>query len=304
MAAGPIRRVKLAHYGEDRLIAELTRALRVDSEVRAGVGDDCAVIGKKRDRLWHLLKTDCLVEGVHFRADEAPQRIGWKALARAISDIAAMGGLPRHALVTVAASGETNVTRLKGIYAGLRKAARAFDVSIVGGETARSPGPLFLSIALTGEVERTRCVMRGGGKPGDILYVTGRLGGSISGRHLTFTPRVPEARWLTENFPLHAMMDLSDGLGADLPRLAKASGTAFELWKENLPRSKGCSVEQALSDGEDYELLFAVAARDAESLETRWRKHFPKLPLTAIGRLCSQSEIRIPQSLHGFDHFA
>ncbi|MEI9893034.1 MAG: thiamine-phosphate kinase [Chthoniobacter sp.] len=148
----------LADWGEDRLVAALTQGLPVDAQVLVGPGDDCAVIGRPRDARWQLLKTDAVVEGVHFLPAEDPRRVGWKALCRAISDIAAMGGTPAHALITLAAPATTPVARVQALYTGLRKAARKYGVSIVGGETSRSPGPLFLSIALTGWVVRSQCV--------------------------------------------------------------------------------------------------------------------------------------------------
>ena len=277
--------MKVSSLGEDAVVAALTRGLPCGEDVRLGAGDDCAVIGGARDRMWQLLKTDCVVEGVHFLAAEKPARIGWKAMCRAVSDIAAMGGGPRHALITIAVACDVKMAWLRGIYAGLRAAARRFGVSIVGGETSRSPGPAFISIALTGEVERTRCVTRGGGKAGDVLFVTGRLGGSLAGKHLDFIPRIAEARWLTANFKIRAMMDISDGLAADLPRLARASGCGFEICEETIPRNRGCTVAEALSDGEDFELLFAVRPADASRLEAQWRRKFPKLPLTKIGAL-------------------
>ena len=277
--------MKVSSLGEDAVVAALTRGLPCGEDVRLGAGDDCAVIGGARDRMWQLLKTDCVVEDVHFLATEKPARIGWKALCRAVSDIAAMGGGPRHALITIAVACDVKMAWLRGIYAGLRAAARRFGVSIVGGETSRSPGPAFISIALTGEVERTRCVTRGGGKAGDVLFVTGRLGGSLAGKHLDFIPRIAEARWLTANFKIRAMMDISDGLAADLPRLARASGCGFEICEETIPRNRGCTVAQALSDGEDFELLFAARPADASRLEAQWRRKFPKLPLTKIGAL-------------------
>src|SRR5207237_1680792 len=143
----------------DRLIAELTARLARGADVRVGPGDDCAVIGRPRAARWQLLKTDVVVEGVHFSRDDDPRRVGWKALCRALSDIAAMGGVPAHALVTLAISPDEEVERVRALYAGLRRAARRFDVSIVGGETSRSPGPLFVDIALAGWVERTRCIL-------------------------------------------------------------------------------------------------------------------------------------------------
>ncbi|MGC3991305.1 MAG: thiamine-phosphate kinase [Chthoniobacteraceae bacterium] len=287
--------MKIADYGEDRLVAELTRGL-------PHVGDDCAVVGGPRDRKWRLLKTDAILEGVHFLPTHAPRQIGWKALARTISDIAAMGGTPREALVTLALPPEREVAWVKALYAGLRKCAQQFGVEIVGGETSRSPGPLFISIALTGTVARKHCVKRGGGKNGDTLFVTGRLGGSLAGKHLTFQPRVAEAQWLAQNFAIRAMMDLSDGLGSDLPRLARASGLGWELFEEQLPLAKGCTPQNAIRDGEDYELLFALAPQHGAALKSAWHRQFPKLPLTEIGFL-KTTDNRNPQLLRGYDHF-
>ncbi len=295
--------MKLANYGEDRLVAELTRGLALNRDVRVGAGDDCAVIGAPRAASWQLLKTDVVVEGVHFLPGDEPRRVGWKALCRAISDIAAMGGTPAHALVTIAIAGDSEVARAKALYAGLRKAARKFSVSIVGGETSRSPGPLFLNIALTGTVERTRCILRSGALPGDAIFVTGKLGGSRAGKHLDFTPRVAEARWLVQHFKLHAMMDLSDGLAADLPRLARASRCGFTI-DAPLPTSPGCTHAQALADGEDFELLFTLAQRDAARLAAKWKRAFPRLALTRIGTVTGQPVPASRQSPRGHDHFS
>ena len=297
--------MKIGTLGEDAVVAALTRGLPCGKDVRLGAGDDCAVIGGARDRMWQLLKTDCVVEDVHFEKMEKPARVGWKALCRAVSDIAAMGGLPNHALITIAVSRDVKMAWLRGIYAGLRAAARRFGVSIVGGETSRSPGPAFISIALTGEVERARCVTRGGGKAGDLLYVTGKLGGSLAGKHRDFIPRLAEARWLAENFRIRAMMDISDGLAADLPRLARASGCGFVISEEKIPRARGCTVAQALGDGEDFELLFAVRPADAARLEAEWRVKFPRLPLTQVGVLTRGAVRAKRKPKHrGHDHFA
>jgi len=306
--------MKLSALGEDGVVEAITRALPLGTDVRRGAGDDCAVIGGPRDRRWQLLKTDCVVEGVHFLPGEKSARVGWKALCRAISDIGAMGGVPRHAMITIALHPEVEMKWLRGLYAGIRRAARRFGVSIVGGETSRSPGPAFISIALTGEVERTRCVTRAGGKAGDLLYVTGRLGGSQSGKHLDFVPRIREARWLVERFRVRAMMDLSDGLAADLPRLARASKCGFHISEESIPRNRGCTAAQALGDGEDFELLLAIHPRDSSRLDAAWRKAFPRLPLTRIGALTREADTPVrgsqPQrtgvsvSQRGFDHFA
>jgi thiamine-monophosphate kinase len=297
---------RLADLGEDAVVAAITRKLRIGPDVRQGPGDDCAVVGGPRDRFWRLLKADVVVEGVHFFAGTDPDRVGWKALCRAISDIAAMGGTPEHALITVALAAETPMAWLEDLYRGLRRAADRFGVSIVGGETSRSPGPAFINVALSGRVERKHCVLRSGGRAGDSLYVTGRLGGSLRGKHLDFTPRLAEATWLVTHHLPHAMMDLSDGLAADLPRLASASQCGFEADEACIPRTPGCTTAQALSDGEDFELLFAVAPNDAGKLERTWKKKFPRLPLTRIGSLTAKKRRApaLPNHIHGHDHFA
>jgi thiamine-monophosphate kinase len=291
--------MKLKEIGEDAVVEAITRELRFDGRVEVGPGDDCALVrfGKKLQ----LLKTDCVVEGVHFLPETPARAVGWKALCRGISDIAAMGGDPLDAVITVAISPDRELAWLTDLYAGLNQAAANYGVNLVGGETSRSPGPVFISVALTGKVEKERLVVRSRGKIGDRLYVTGRLGGSLRGKHLSFEPRLAESRWLTENFRLHAMIDLSDGLGSDLPRLAKASGTGFEIDFSALPKNESCSVEQALADGEDYELLFAVSDEDGAKLEPDWKKAFPELPLTQIGRLTEQKGDLL--SKPGYDHF-
>jgi thiamine-monophosphate kinase len=277
--------MKLGELGEDRLLAQLLPRLSRRRDVVVGAGDDCAIVSQGTRGTLQLLKTDCLVEGIHFTTKAQPESVGWKAMARPVSDFAAMSGVPQFALVTLILPSTRTLAWVKRLYRGIDRAARAFGVAVVGGETSRTKGPAIVSISVTGFVEKGRWVGRAGGKPGDELFVTGRLGGSIRGRHLKFVPRLVESRWLTENFRIHAMMDASDGLGSDLPRLAHASGAGFEIDPEALPRNRGCTVRQAISDGEDYELLFAISPQDSGSLRARWQKRFPKLSLTRIGRL-------------------
>ena len=295
-------RIRCGELGEDRLIARLAKKLHSSRQVIAGPGDDCAVLeGSHRDQFL-LLKADCVIEGVHFSPNEKPARVGWKAMMRVLSDFAAMAGRPQYAVVTLVVPGEREVGWLTRFYGGLERAARRFKVVIVGGETSGTNGPIVVSVSVVGVVERNRCVFRSGGKPGDVLFVTGELGGSRAGRHLDFVPRIEESRWLTAHFRIRAMMDLSDGLGADLPRLTKASGVGFRLYPDSLPRAKGCSIEEAISDGEDYELLFAIARSEAGGLEKKWRKKFPRLRLTRIGLLArrSRTNVSLPS---GFVHF-
>lgn len=297
----------IGSYGENRFVATLLAELPPPGKsVLTKAGDDCAVVRIPGSKRQQLLKTDCVIEGVHFTFDSAPEQIGWKALCRPLSDVAAMGGKPKHALVTLAIHPANPVARARGIYAGIAQAAREFGVDVVGGETARSPDKCFISVCLTGLAPRGgRSVTRSGGRPGDCLYVTGRLGGSLaSGRHLTFRPRLEEGRWLVKQFAVSAMMDLSDGLAADMPRLAQASGAGFELNEAALPLAIGCTPAQALNDGEDYELLLAVEPEIAAELEDRWARRFPLVPLTAVGRLTPLGKGANLPAAGGFDHFA
>jgi thiamine-monophosphate kinase len=142
-----------------------------------------------------------------------------------------------------------------------------------------------------GFVEKSRAMSRRGGRSGDDLFVTGRLGGALKEKHLKFIPRIVESRWLTRNFSVHAMMDLSDGLGADLPRLAGASKVRFDIELERLPVARRATTDNAISEGEDYELLFAISPRDRTRLEREWQRKFPKLPLTRIGSLNRKSPV-------------
>ena len=295
--------MNLKQAGEDRLLAQLVPMLSRNRSVVRGAGDDCAVVSGLPKGHLQLLKTDCVVEGVHFTAASPPEAVGWKAMARPLSDFAAMSGTPQFALVTIIVPGEKTLDWMKRLYRGLERVARKFGVVIVGGETSNIRGPAAISVSLTGFVEKKRWVGRDGGRAKDELFVTGRLGGSLGGRHLKFTPRIEESRWLTKHFPIHAMMDLSDGLGADLPRLARASGVGFELDENAIPRHRGCSTAQAISDGEDYELLFAISPKHSVRLQKRWRRRFPKLPLTGIGRLHSPFDIRPSKLPPGYVHF-
>jgi len=293
--------VKLSELGEDKLIHRLTRHLDAASNVVVGIGDDCAAVQQPGRNDLLLLETDCLIENIHFLRSAQPARVGWKALCRNISDIAAMGGRPEYALITAALPSDLELSYAEGIYRGIQKAARKYGVTIVGGETSSSTSGIFLSIALTGTVEPDRIRKRSTAHVGDALYVTGKLGGSLGGRHLRFEPRLAEGRWLAAQKAVTAMMDLSDGLGSDLPRLASASGTSFDVDKNLLPRHRGASPKQAWADGEDYELLIAVSSKTETKLTTAWKRQFPNLPLTRIGRLTPKTPH--PQAPQGFDHF-
>ena len=282
--------------GEDNLIARICRDLPKPAHVLVGPGDDCAVVGAGEELT--LLKTDAVVAGVHFLHDEKSTRVGWKAVARVLSDFAAMGGEPGELLITLALAPEVSVDWVDGLYRGISSCLKQHGGVIVGGETISLPqgAPTMVSVAGKGRVARANLVTRGGGRRGGGIYVTGRLGGSIHGKHLDFTPRLREAAWLVNNGWVTAMMDLSDGLAKDLPRLARMSGVGFELDRDSLPCSEGSSPAEAISDGEDYELLFT----SGDDLKPAWGEKFPELEITRIGTLLEGVGDTIEG---GWDHF-
>lgn len=297
--------MKLGALGEDRLLNRVLLHLpRVrGGKVFAGSADDCAIVEIPRTKQYLVLKTDCVVEGVHFVQGTNPSDVGWKAMMRPLSDFAAASAVPRFALITLIVSQQTKAAWVQALYRGLRRAANRFEVSIVGGETSNTQGPIVISVSVIGFVEKSRVPSRRGGRSGDDLFVTGRLGGALKQKHLKFIARIAESRWLTKNFPIHAMMDLSDGLGSDLPRLARASKAGFEIELENLPIARGATIDNAISEGEDYELLFAVSPRDRNSLERQWQRKFPRLPLTRIGSLNRKSQTANRKLPRGYVHF-
>jgi thiamine-monophosphate kinase len=297
--------MKLGDLGEDSLLNQIVIDLpRGDTrKIFAGSGDDCAIVQLAAARNLLVLKADCVVEKVHFVRETKALHVGWKAMMRPLSDFAAASAVPRFALITLIAPQRTDVAWVTELYHGLRKAADYFHVSIVGGETSNTPGPIAVSVSVIGFVERNRAVSRRGGKPGDDLFVTGRLGGAVKQKHLKFVPHIVESRWLTENFSIHAMIDLSDGLGADLPRLARASKVGFNIDVENLPIARGANVNDAISEGEDYELLFAISPREGAHLSRAWARKFPELSLTRIGSLRRKSKREKRKLPLGYIHF-
>lgn len=306
---------------ELELLARILPTLAGNDSVVVPAGDDCAVLDLGAPE--HVLfKTDAIVEGIHFTRETPPEKIGRKALARCLSDIAAMGGKPTSALVTLALPKDFEAARVGMIYEGLNQLAARYNVAVVGGETTTTPGPMLISIALLGMVEKGRAVLRSGAKSGDALFVTGSLGGSIHGRHLDFEPRLEEARWLSQNFSIHSMIDLSDGLASDLRHILKSSGVGADLLARALPISRQAKLAAraessaktpllaALTDGEDFELLFTVASQSAVRLLDGWKAQFPGLPLTCIGKITTQAGLRLRDkdgvrtlNVHGYTHF-
>ncbi len=308
---------------EFELIRQLTQSLPRNHAVVTGPGDDCAVLDLGVPGRLVLFKADAVVEGIHFTRETTPEKVGHKALARCLSDIAAMAGTPSAALVTLALPKEFDLAFVSAIYDGMNALARRHGVAIVGGETTTNPERILISIALLGTVAKDRCIHRSGAKPGDVIFVSGELGGSLAGRHLDFEPRLAEAGWLAEHFAVHAMIDLSDGLAGDLRHVLDAAQAGAELLKTAIPISRAAKLQAkakssakppllaALTDGEDFELLFTVAARDAVPVADAWRARFPGVKLSCIGMITAAPGLRIrdkdgvrPFTGHGYVHFA
>ncbi len=305
------------------LIAKLTRSLPGNKSVVVGAGDDCAVLELGLGDKYLLFKTDAVVEGIHFQQTTPPEKIGRKALARCLSDVAAMGGTPTAALITLALPKNFDVAFVDKIYAGLNQLASEHNVAVAGGETTTNPKRILISISLIGTVAKDKCVLRSGAKVGDAIFVSGELGGSLSEKHLEFEPRLDEARWLAENFSIHSMIDVSDGLAGDLRHLLQAGKVGAELMASAIPISRAARLQAraessakppllaALTDGEDFELLFTIASRDAVPLIDAWKKRFPKLRLSCIGKILNKPGLQIrnehgvrPLNAHGYVHFA
>ena len=283
--------MRLSDIGEFGFIRRLARGRRAGRGVVLGIGDDAAAVRTSAGGQLLLVTCDPVIEGIHFDRTATDAQVGWKAMMRNVSDIAAMGGEPRWAVVSAALPRNFPLRRALAIQRGLDRAARRFGVAIVGGDTARSRAGVQVTVTLLGEVAKGEMVTRAGARPGHALFVTGTLGGSLAGKHRTFVPRVAEARFLASRGFASAMMDLSDGMASDLQRLRERSRVGFEVFAGLLPvssaarggnRSRASAVRRAMEDGEDYELVFTVPRAKVARLRREWARRF-RLPLTEIG---------------------
>jgi thiamine-monophosphate kinase len=302
----------VSRRGEISLVESIRRRVKLNAyaELVLGIGDDCAIFHPRGAREDLLFTTDLLLEGVHFLADtHRAADAGHKALARGLSDIAAMGGEPRFCLVSLSVPASTPDPWIDGFYRGLLRLAERHSTALAGGDLARSP-MLGCDIVVCGAVPHGRALRRDGAHAGDGIYVSGRLGGSALGldtgsgaawkRHLRPEPRLALGRFLREKLRATAAMDLSDGLSLDLRRLCLASGLAAQI--DEPPRFPGATLAQALHGGEDYELLFTLPAR------ARPPGSFAGIPLTRIGTMQKgrAGEVRLAgRRLEplGYDHF-
>jgi len=301
-----------------------------------GIGDDAAVVGTSSPKWWHLT-TDLLAEGIHFNLKSAaPESIGYRAATANLSDLAAMGAVPRYLLISLAIPKNMSQPQVYGLYRGLMKACRIYGVALIGGDTSASKSGLFLSITLVGTTAKRRALFRHGAKVGDQIYVSGTLGDSLAGlrlltnskpprsshkkrsqlsgshrqflirRHFHPTARVAEGQWLNNGRLATAAIDLSDGLSGDLQHICKESGVGAEVEIEDLPLSPACRayakvygvspIRLAMTGGEDYELLFTVPPRSRRALERQARARGYRV--TRIGTIRPQ-QFGIQMTSHG-----
>jgi thiamine-monophosphate kinase len=307
--------------GEFAFIDWLRQRTPSAQRVLLGPGDDTAVLR------WPtgadcLVTTDMLLEGSCFRLAEThpgtpgagtARQVGRKAMAVNLSDIAAMAGVPVAAVVSVGLPRQGGRALAEELYLGLRDIADRFDTAVIGGDTNSWDGPLVINVTLLGEATPRGAVRRKGARPGDRLLVTGPLGGSLLGKHLDFTPRVREALALHAAVALHAMIDISDGLAADIAHLCAESGCGAVLHADAIPIADAARamtdgrspLDHALGDGEDFELVFAVAPADAEAL-----LRAPPIPgLSVIGECVAEqglwleeNDLRRPLPPTGYIH--
>jgi len=316
---------------EDALVKRIARHFLPGraQKLRLGIGDDAALWNPKAGFV-SILTSDWFLEGSHFlREKHPPDSVGWKCLARAASDIAAMGGTPRCFLLNLALPAAATGNWLKGFLRGLRRAAKSLDCILAGGDTTWSK-QILISVTVIGEIREGREVLRSGARPDDLLYVSGTLGEAEHGlrllgekrgridpknvamrKHLYPEPRLELGRWLAERKLATAMMDVSDGLSSDLPRLCAASGVGALIDPAKLPVLRGLALEHArqltLHGGDDYELLFTVSPRNLALLSAK----FQKLRLTQIGKITADRGVRIigkngrpvPLRVAGWDPF-
>ena len=293
--------------GEFGLINRIKKLIRTDPSVIKGIGDDCAVL--KYDKYKYLLFTcDMLVEGIDFTRKDKPFLVGRKALAISISDIASCGGLPRYALVSLGIPKSRSVDLVDKIYGGMISLAKLYKINIVGGDISGAQS-LTINVSLLGEVEKNNLLLRSRALLGDFIFVTGELGGSILGKHLKFTPRLKEARFLVKNFKINSMIDISDGLAQDLGHILKESNVGAFIYEKLLPLSNQArDLADALYTGEDFELLFTMPRKEAGKL-----MHMKKrINCRFIGEIVDRKEgLRLVDGkgsikllkLRGFRHF-
>ncbi|MEE9515080.1 MAG: thiamine-phosphate kinase [Candidatus Brocadiales bacterium] len=294
---------------ESKYIKYLREVQGTSKDVLKGIGDDAAVVRAPKGLC--VLTTDTLLEGTHFSLkDTGPRALGRKAITSSLSDVAAMGCRATMALVSIAFPRSTPMRFARQLTGGLYDTAAKYGVTVVGGDTVSGKVPLLINVTVLGEADGLRPVLRSGARPGDAVMVTGELGGSILGKHLRFEPRLEEAVYLNRNFRLHSMIDISDGLSLDLGHILEESGVGAVLYEEQIPVSRAARrlarktgktgkktpLHHALTDGEDYELLFTLNKSQAQRLID---KNPLKIPVTRIGRIRREKGLFLEDKKHG-----
>jgi len=329
--------MQMQDWSEERFIQYLAKQFPTQDPI-VGIGDDCAVIPCEQGMAW-LITTDALVEGIHFLKDQiAANDLGYKTVAVNVSDIAAMGGKPKYAFLSIALPKTVDSTWAYSLIQGVKEACEKWDISLLGGDTVGSKRDVFLNLALMGVAIAARIKYRHQAQVGDVICVSGYLGDSSGGlkalqeqaaateniehllrAHFHPEPSPKQGAWLAEQNGVHAMMDISDGLDCDLRRLMKSSQKGALIETSKLPISKAlaqvCSeygwdpLELALTGGEDYCLLLTVSANDFELIQHSFQKVFG-LPLIDIGHIISEEELiyhkhgeAIQMCYKNFDHF-
>ena len=298
--------MRLKDIGEFGLIKRFQKKIKTDSCVVKGSGDDCAVL-KLNKNSYQLFTCDMMVEGVDFFKTADLRLVGRKALAISISDIAACGGIPKHAVVALGLSGNMQVNQIDRLAKGLFDLAREFNINIVGGDICAS-SKLIINVSMLGQVEKNKLCLRRGARAGDIIMVTGEFGGAIKGKHLKFTPRLKEARFLVHNFKINAMIDVSDGLAADLGHILEHSSVGAVLYESLIPLSKqALGMEEALCSGEEFELLFTASREQAskiiKSAKYRFKVIGEIMPESFGLRLINYKDRYSRLKLRGYRHF-
>ena len=331
--------MNIRDLGEFGLIERIKESLPADTASGVvGIGDDCAVIPKDGNTLT-LLTTDMLVEGIHFNLSHCtPCQLGYKSLAVNLSDIAAMGGSPKYALISLAIPDNIPVKFMDQLYAGMSELANRFALNIIGGDTTRSDSGLIINIVLIGEIEKGREIYRTGARTGDLICVTGFLGNSNAGLHLMTNfsaeaaefaelleyyrqpyPHVKPGRIIANSGCVHAMIDISDGLVSDLGHICKASECGADIYEEALPVSATLSryaskhkldyLQMVLGGGEDYCLLFTISAEKFTVLSNA--VNAAGYEIHNIGEMTDSGKIYIVKKngererleIQGWDHF-
>jgi thiamine-monophosphate kinase len=314
--------MKIEKIGEFGLIDLIKRkTFSKDKKVLVNIGDDAAVIKPSKDKLL-IFTTDTLMEKVHFDLRYFTfKQIGWKAMVANLSDIAAMGGLPKFALVTIGLPKSISVEDVISIYDGMTAIGKRYECKIIGGDTFFSPKGIFISIVLLGEVEKKFLVRRSGTKKGDLICITGDLGEAQAGleflkknprkksplirKHLNPSPRINEARTLVKNLKINSMIDISDGLSSELFHLSEENDLGAIIYETKIPISLNCikagnllkksHLLWALSSGEEYELLFTISGKELPNLEKVKRK----IKVSVIGEMVDKKETVMLQEKSG-----